>query len=488
MSSQSCYGFLSDPSPFEHASGSNERTENRWDDVKADLQIWEGGFHFERNDSDTAGSLSASSDSPSPCSSYLTLPDSYASVNTNLYATTAQELGAHPGLSMSGPVIDHHNGNPVHSGLRVDLNPSNNPYGSALAGPSTAGQYQWMNCVDGQDLCMSDSLPLHALPYPQSMFLPAGPHAWLSSTYAALRRVSTSSTLPQIVTPSDLSLPMIPSASTPPGTLTSNSTATVSADINQGSEVHHGEREDLLPETQPIAGPSRLPAAPTRRQPLRSAKRKHEGDENTPVAGPSAPPKRQRRAGPTQPPTSPTPTPDSASSSRTRRTKAELERAVMPSTSTRCGLGGCNFKLYGDQDEVRAHARSHYPHAPKPVKGSRATITAETKRGKTKTASTESNSNDSDDSDDSGSEAGEDAVSDAEEPVFCSYEAEGCPGQQCGKVYKSVLGLSRHLEHEHYGWKFPCPKCKKLLARRDAVRRHLKKCKGPKSRKPSGRR
>ncbi|KAI0658934.1 hypothetical protein C8Q70DRAFT_1054618 [Cubamyces menziesii] len=263
------------------------------------------------------------------------------------------------------------------------------------------------------------------------------------------------------------------------------------ADVEQEFSEDHGE--DFLPETQPMAGPSRLSAAPSRLQPQRAAKRKRTERENAPVAESSVRrTKRQRRAGPVQPSGLPTPAlPDPSPPLRTRRTKAELERAVMPSASTRCGLGGCNHKLYGDQDEVRAHVRFHYPHAPKPGKGSKEATKAGTKtKGKSKAPPPSSGSDDSEDSDDAESDASEDTsgISNAKNPVVCTYEAKGRPGQQCGEGYNSVLSLSRHLEHEHYGWKFPCPKCQTLLARRDALRRHLKKCQGPKTRKPPARR
>ncbi|KAI0330121.1 hypothetical protein GY45DRAFT_1371080 [Cubamyces sp. BRFM 1775] len=240
--------------------------------------------------------------------------------------------------------------------------------------------------------------------------------------------------------------------------------------------------EDVLPATQPIAGPSRLPEA--RQQPKRAAKRKHKDQENAPIAQAStARPKRRKLA--SSAPLAPSPSVDSAPS-RHRRTKAELERVIIPGKHTRCGLEGCGVKLHS-QAEARAHARTHYPDAPKQGSGNskakakegdasaRAAADVETVQADAMSAKSPSPSE---------TESSEGTSADEKKPVVCTHEHEGHPGKRCGKRFSTVLSLSRHVESTHYGWAFTCPKCGGSYSRRYVLQRHIDGCRGTRQTPP----
>ncbi|KAI0353360.1 hypothetical protein OH77DRAFT_1522555 [Trametes cingulata] len=118
--------------------------------------------------------------------------------------------------------------------------------------------------------------------------------------------------------------------------------------------------------------------------------------------------------------------PEAAPALRKRRTKAELEKREAQGT-TRCGLGGCHIMLSAEnQRGARKHAREHYT------------------GGK---------------------------------PYVCTFEdhaGKPCPSS---KAYSDMLGLSRHIEADHYKWGFKCQGCGKTYARGEVLRAHEKSCK-----------
>ena len=229
---------------------------------------------------------------------------------------------------------------------------------------------------------------------------------------------------------------------------------------------------DVLPETQPIAGPSRLPES--RVQPKRAAKRKHKDQENDPVAKSSARLTKRKKLASSAPLA---PVPSVADTpSRRRRTKAELEQAVIPEKHTPCGLGGCGFKLHS-QEEARAPARTHYSkkgNENAEVKaGEEDTTVVEPKPAKGRAEAMSAKSPSSEDTN-----AREGTDHSARQPLVCTYEHKGHLGEQCRKRFSTMLGLSRHLESTHYGWMFFCPKCGGSYSRRDVLQEHLKRCNG----------
>ncbi|KAI0353358.1 hypothetical protein OH77DRAFT_1438094 [Trametes cingulata] len=117
---------------------------------------------------------------------------------------------------------------------------------------------------------------------------------------------------------------------------------------------------------------------------------------------------------------------EAAPAPRKRRGKAELEKREGQG-QTRCGLGGCGRMLsVDDQKGAREHVREHYA---------------------------------------------------GRKPYICSYEDHAgklCPNS---KAYSDMLGLSRHLEADHYKWGFKCQKCGRTYARREVLRAHEKNCK-----------
>ncbi|KAI0658923.1 hypothetical protein C8Q70DRAFT_1054611 [Cubamyces menziesii] len=216
-----------------------------------------------------------------------------------------------------------------------------------------------------------------------------------------------------------------------------------------GDQALAEAHEDILPQTQPITEPSRLPKG--RVQPKRAAKRKLEGQENNASdTSTSRPQRKQRMSKASAAVTSgPAPAPNR------RRTKAELENALVPVERTRCGLEGCEHMLDGSQTKARKHARSHYPEAP----------SQEPKAGSAKSPSPADT-------------VSSEGTGDDKKPIVCTYEHKDHPGKRCGMRFKNVLGLSKHLEFTHYGWTFPCPKCGGSYSRRDVLVNHSKKCAG----------
>lgn len=58
-------------------------------------------------------------------------------------------------------------------------------------------------------------------------------------------------------------------------------------------------------------------------------------------------------------------------------------------------------------------------------------------------------------------------------PLHCSYLT--LAGAACTHApLSNEQALQRHIEGEHYGWKFPCKGCGKRFPRRDALARHYK--------------
>lgn len=188
--------------------------------------------------------------------------------------------------------------------------------------------------------------------------------------------------------------------------------------------------------------------------------------ENEPAAGPSTgtrvQPKRKRAIIPTLVPASGPKPPRKASSKkpspaaaaaggppRKRRKVAELEDIEM-TPETRCGLGGCATIFRAPNlTTARAHLHAHIT-PPPPLsrpEGSSA-------KGKERAA--------------------EQAEQPQEKtPLHCSYRT--LAGAACTHApLSNEQALQRHIEGEHYRWKFPCKGCGKRFPRRDALGRHHK--------------
>lgn len=183
-----------------------------------------------------------------------------------------------------------------------------------------------------------------------------------------------------------------------------------------------------------MAGPS----TGTRVQPKRKR-------ANIPTLIPASEPKPKRKASSKK--SSPAP----VGPPRKRRKVAELEDIEM-TPETRCGLGGCATVFRApDLATARTHMHAHFTPPPPPpaprLKGSfskgkeRAAEPAEQPQEKT--------------------------------PLHCSYLTLG--GAACAHApLSNEQALQRHIEGEHYSWKFPCEGCGKRFPRRDALARHYK--------------
>ncbi|KAH9896613.1 hypothetical protein C8Q73DRAFT_788952 [Cubamyces lactineus] len=496
---------MSSPSRYRSYASTSALTEKRADQVDWDglveFALWEEGSGHTSIDTDT--DLSTAFDSPEFGSFHSTLFDAeLPSCNNDafeppLHSSTTPELADTPELYLpeSAPEAAISSNSEDYED-QVPLGSNRGAYGPEPVVQQqereTSAESEESFTMRAFEMLAQEHSQLDVAPsgsiwpayfYPSYIPRPNLEHHLSCDIYALQTYPTPSTSYPQCIAPNVLSLSS--ASPTPPPvdpTPAEKGASTTPPEFEQGRSAHHVV--DVLPETQPIAGPSRLPNP--RQQPERAAKRKRGDHENDAIVEPSASrPKRQRRSTRRQASTPPVPGPSvDARPVRKRRTKAELEQAVMPTEHTRCSLGGCTFELSGDQAEARKHVRSHYPKAPKQNSGSKAKATAKGSKemsepaAKGVKAKSEAAPSMPLSSDASGS--GEAAVDDgAKKPVICTWESEVHPGQQCGAGFDYVSHLSRHLEVVHYRWTFPCPACGDRLARRDLLQKHLReKCKG----------
>ena len=134
-------------------------------------------------------------------------------------------------------------------------------------------------------------------------------------------------------------------------------------------------------------------------------------------------------------------------------------------------MQGCNEKLPINQAVVRSHVRAHYANVEQHDDGSDGARDPTAGGTKPKSKAPQGKGKAAEDKTKQvvGRVPHNAGTPEETTRVVCTYEPEGHPEKRCNRTFDSVGDLTRHIECVHYEWRYVCPLCKELFARRDSV-------------------